>query len=90
MGGGFGGKDSRCALVALPSAIAANKYGKPVRCVLDRQTDIMISGKREPFLAKYEVGFDKDGRLLGVKMNIYSNAGTSLDTSGVVRVIQLT
>jgi len=47
---------------------------------------MMISGKREPFLAKYQIGFDSDGKLLAVKMNIYANAGNSLDTSAVVSV----
>lgn len=45
---------------------------------------MMISGKREPFLAKYQIGFDPEGKLLAVKMNIYANAGNSLDTSAVV------
>lgn len=84
VGGGFGGKDSRCALVALPCAVAAKKFGKPVRCILERRTDMIISGKREPFLAKYEVGFNSDGRLHAIRMNIYSNAGLSLDASSVV------
>ncbi|OXA57862.1 Xanthine dehydrogenase/oxidase [Folsomia candida] len=83
VGGGFGGKDSRCALVALPCAVAAKKFGKPVRCILERRTDMIISGKREPFLAKYEVGFNSDGRLHAIRMNIYSNAGLSLDASSV-------
>lgn len=31
------------------------RYGVPVRCMLDRDEDMVITGGRHPFLAKYEV-----------------------------------
>lgn len=46
LGGGFGGKESRGALVALPVAFAAYKLNKPVRLMLDRDEDMMITGKK--------------------------------------------
>ena len=32
-----------------------NRTGKPVRCMLDRNEDMMTTGTRHPFLAKYKV-----------------------------------
>ena len=31
------------------------RVGKPVRCMLDRDEDMMSTGTRHPFLAKYKV-----------------------------------
>ena len=31
------------------------RTGKPVRCMLDRDEDMMSTGTRHPFLAKYKV-----------------------------------
>ncbi|CAG7723284.1 unnamed protein product [Allacma fusca] len=81
IGGGFGGKESRCLLVALPAAVAAHKFKRPVRCILDRQLDMRISGKRHTFLTDYKIGFTNSGRLLGLKMTVYCNGGATLDIS---------
>ncbi|XP_020282076.1 xanthine dehydrogenase [Pseudomyrmex gracilis] len=84
IGGGFGGKESRTLLLAIPVAFAAYKLGKPVRCMLDRDEDMMISGTRHPFLFKYKVGFNSDGLIKVAKVNIYNNAGYSHDLSVAV------
>ena len=84
LGGGFGGKESRSTLLALPVAFAAHRLRKPVRCMLDRDEDIMVTGTRHPFLSKYKVGFDDDGRIKVVQVYIYSNAGCSYDLSYAV------
>ncbi|XP_025989254.1 xanthine dehydrogenase isoform X1 [Solenopsis invicta] len=81
IGGGFGGKESRAALLAIPVALAAHRLQKPVRCMLDRDEDMMISGTRHPFLFKYKVGFDNDGRIKVAKVYIYNNGGISHDLS---------
>ncbi|XP_034952751.1 xanthine dehydrogenase [Chelonus insularis] len=81
LGGGFGGKESRGMLVALPVALAAYKLKRSVRCMLDRDEDMMISGTRHPFMCKYKVGFTKEGLIKGVKIDIYNNAGCSVDLS---------
>ncbi|EZA48988.1 Xanthine dehydrogenase [Ooceraea biroi] len=84
IGGGFGGKESRAALLAVPVAFAAHRLQKPVRCMLDRDEDMMISGTRHPFLFKYKVGFNDDGLIEAVKIYIYNNAGYSHDLSASV------
>lgn len=91
LGGGFGGKESRASLVALPAAIAAHRLNRPVRCMLDRDEDMLISGTRHPFYMKYKTAFDNDGRILGCEIYIYNNAGYSFDLSVAVsnRLIDL-
>ncbi|CAH0750288.1 unnamed protein product [Diatraea saccharalis] len=84
MGGGFGGKESRGILTALPVALAAHKLQKPVRCMLDRDEDMLMTGTRHPFLIKYKVAASKEGKLMGAIVNIYNNGGYSMDLSGAV------
>lgn len=81
MGGGFGGKESRGMLVALPVALAAYRMNRPIRCMLDRDEDMQISGTRHPFYNKYKVSFNKDGKITGCRIEIYQNAGYSIDLS---------
>ncbi|KAK0098372.1 hypothetical protein PV326_008961 [Microctonus aethiopoides] len=81
MGGGFGGKESRGMLVALPAALAAYKLRRPIRCMLDRDEDMMISGGRHPFMYKYKVGFNNDGLIKCAIIDIYNNGGYSVDLS---------
>lgn len=81
LGGGFGGKESRSHLVALPAAIAAFKLQRPVRCMLDRDEDILMTGTRHPFKYRYKVGFSKDGTLKAFAVSFYENAGYSMDLS---------
>ncbi|OAD58082.1 Xanthine dehydrogenase [Eufriesea mexicana] len=84
LGGGFGGKESRTLILALPVAFAAYKLRKPVRCMFDRDEDIMVTGTRHPFLLKYKVGFNDIGMIKGVEAYIYNNAGYSQDLSSPV------
>ncbi|XP_066603767.1 xanthine dehydrogenase [Prorops nasuta] len=84
LGGGFGGKESRGLLVALPVALAAQKLRVPVRCMLDRDEDMMATGTRHPFTYTYKVGFNKDGKVRAIRICIYNNAGYSFDLSNSV------
>jgi xanthine dehydrogenase large subunit len=84
MGGGFGGKESQSALFACVAAIAARKLGRPVKLRLDRDDDFMATGRRHGFEHDWEVGFDDEGRILGLDMTLISNAGFSADLSGPV------
>ena len=84
MGGGFGGKESQPALVAAAAAILALKTGCPVKLRLDRDSDMIITGKRHDFLADYDVGFDPQGRILALTVMLASRCGYSADLSGPV------
>ncbi|XP_044755537.1 xanthine dehydrogenase [Coccinella septempunctata] len=81
LGGGFGGKESKSCLIGIPAAIAASKLKRPVRTMLDRDEDIIMTGGRHPFQMKYKVAFDDCGKILGCKIKIYCNAGYSMDLS---------
>jgi xanthine dehydrogenase large subunit len=84
MGGGFGGKETQAGHIAVWAAIGAKKFNAPVKFRVDRDDDFMITGKRHPFAYDYEVGFDDDGVLHGLKLNLFTNCGFSADLSGPV------
>src|SRR3546814_4752147 len=50
----------------------------------DRDDDFMITGKRHGVYYEYEVGFDGQGRILGLKLNMNLRAGFSADLSEAV------
>ncbi len=64
MGGGFGGKESQSNPFAAIAAIAAHKTGRPVRVKLNRQHDMVLTGKRHGCLGQYQVGFTPEGENL--------------------------
>jgi xanthine dehydrogenase large subunit len=84
MGGGFGGKESQSGLFACCASLAAWKLACPVKLRPDRDDDMMITGKRHDFRFAYEAGYDDDGRIQGVKVDMTSRAGFSADLSGPV------
>ncbi|MCB2069978.1 MAG: molybdopterin-dependent oxidoreductase, partial [Ottowia sp.] len=84
MGGGFGGKESQSALFACVAALAASKLKRPVKLRLDRDDDMMITGKRHDFYYDYDVGYDEEGRILAVRVEMIARAGFSADLSGPV------
>ncbi|GAA6041300.1 hypothetical protein JCM8097_001327 [Rhodosporidiobolus ruineniae] len=84
LGGGFGGKESRTTMLSAVAALAAKKLRKPIRCMLNRDEDIKISGQRHPFLINYKVGFTKEGKLTALDAEFFANGGYSLDLSGGV------
>ncbi|RPA93263.1 hypothetical protein L873DRAFT_1847312 [Choiromyces venosus 120613-1] len=84
MGDGFGGKESRSVQLACILAVGAKKVGRPIRCMLNRDEDMMTSGQRNPFQAHWKVGVSKDGMLQVLDADVYNNAGYSQDLSGAV------
>jgi xanthine dehydrogenase large subunit len=67
MGGAFGGKESQPALIACIAALMAQKTGKPCKLRLDRDDDMIMTGKRHDFEIDYEVGFADSGRIEGIE-----------------------
>jgi len=84
MGGGFGGKETQSGHIAVWAALAARKFGCPVKLRLDRDDDFMVTGKRHPFEYDYTVGFDDSGLITGLQLNLLTNCGFSADLSGPV------
>jgi xanthine dehydrogenase large subunit len=81
MGGGFGGKETQASIPAMMAALVARHTGRAARVVYDKDTDMRVTGKRHPYLTHWEVGFDDDGRIRGLRFDYYSNAGCSTDLS---------
>ena len=81
MGGAFGGKEVQANPYAAIAALGSWKTKRPVRVRLTRHLDMLLTGKRHPFLARFQVGFDSDGRLRGLDLSLYSDGGWSLDLS---------
>ncbi|KAJ5899695.1 hypothetical protein N7495_004439 [Penicillium taxi] len=84
LGGGFGGKETRSVQLAAICATAATKLKRPVRCMLNRDEDIITSGQRHPFMCRWKVGVTKEGKLLALDADIYANGGHTQDLSGAV------
>jgi xanthine dehydrogenase large subunit len=84
MGGGFGGKEGNASIFSQSAALAAFKLQKPVKLRVNRDDDMMITGKRHDFRIDYEVGYDDEGRILGADITLMSRCGYSIDYSGPV------
>ncbi|MDB5471059.1 MAG: xdhB, partial [Caulobacter sp.] len=81
MGGGFGGKESQPALFAAAAALVATRTGRPAKVRLDRDDDMVMTGKRHDFETGWAVGFDGEGRLAGYAVEHASRCGYSADLS---------
>jgi len=84
MGGAFGGKEGNASIFSQSAALAAFKLQKPVKLRVNRDDDMMITGKRHDFRIDYEVGYDGEGRILGANIALMSRCGYSTDYSGPV------
>lgn len=84
MGGGFGGKETQATPWAAVAALGAWKTRRPVRVRLPRHLDIAMTGKRHPYLARYDAGFAADGTLQAMRVSLWSDGGYSLDLSAAI------
>jgi xanthine dehydrogenase large subunit len=84
MGGGFGGKETQGNQFAAIAAVAARKLKRAIKIRLDRDEDMTATGKRHDFTIDYDIGFDEDGRIHGVKAEFAARCGFSADLSGPV------
>ncbi|MCT2398974.1 xanthine dehydrogenase molybdopterin binding subunit [Novosphingobium mangrovi (ex Huang et al. 2023)] len=84
MGGAFGGKETQAALFAAAAALVADKTGRPAKFRCDRDDDMVMTGKRHPFEVTYDVGFDDEGRLLGLSLFLSSDCGATVDLSPAI------
>ncbi|KAF2172542.1 hypothetical protein M409DRAFT_17772 [Zasmidium cellare ATCC 36951] len=84
LGGGFGGKETRSVQLAGICAVAAKKTKRPVRCMLNRDEDIATSGQRHPFLGRWKVAVNKDGKIQALDADVFNNGGWSQDLSAAV------
>ncbi|XP_010615897.1 aldehyde oxidase 4 [Fukomys damarensis] len=83
-GGAFGGKMTKPALLGAVAAVAANKTGRPIRFVLERGDDMLITAGRHPLLGRYKIGFMKSGLIKAADLEFYINGGCTPDESQLV------
>ena len=81
MGGAFGGKESQAAQWACLAALAARVTGRPAKLRLDRDDDMVMTGKRHDFRVDWRCGFDGEGVLGGVDVEFNARCGYSADLS---------
>jgi xanthine dehydrogenase molybdopterin binding subunit len=81
MGGAFGGKETQANWVAAWSALLCHATKRPVKIRLFRDDDQIMTGKRHPFLINYEVGFDDNGKIEAVIVELNTDGGCATDLS---------
>ncbi|WP_419904543.1 xanthine dehydrogenase molybdopterin binding subunit [Kiloniella sp.] len=81
MGGAFGGKESQAAQWSALAALAAHVTGRPAKMRLDRDDDMIMTGKRHDQRCDWQVGFDDQGKLSAVDVEFLSRCGCSADLS---------
>jgi xanthine dehydrogenase large subunit len=84
MGGAFGGKESQATIIAGIAAVLAWKVRRPVKLRLPRDDDMRATGKRHPFLIRYDVGFDREGHILALDLVLAANGGSVADHTPAV------
>jgi len=84
IGGGFGGKETQSFMFAAICTLLANKTKRPVKLRMDRDDDIIITGKRHDFYSEYEVGYNGFGIIEGLKIKLAARCGMSPDLSGAI------
>ncbi|WP_293902998.1 xanthine dehydrogenase molybdopterin binding subunit [Phenylobacterium sp.] len=84
MGGGFGGKETQSVQWAAMAALTALRTRRPAKIRLDRDDDMVMTGKRHDFEIDWTMGFDGDGRLRGAAFEMASRCGHSADLSQAI------
>ncbi|MFT6558414.1 xanthine dehydrogenase molybdopterin binding subunit [Sneathiella sp.] len=84
MGGGFGGKETQGAWFAAMAALVATRTGRPAKLRLDRDDDMIMTGKRHDFVVDYDVSFNTDGVVQAVEFVFASRCGRSADLSAAI------
>jgi len=84
MGGAFGGKEGQVTIIAGIAALLAWKARRPVKLRLPRDDDMVATGKRHPFLFRYDVGFDGEGHILALDLTLAANGGSVADHTPAV------
>ena len=66
--------DVRTVLASI-AALAARRLQRPVLVRLTRAQDMTMTGKRHPFFARFKVGFNREGRLCALLVDLFSDGG---------------
>ncbi|NVK36260.1 MAG: xanthine dehydrogenase molybdopterin binding subunit [Rhodobacteraceae bacterium] len=81
MGGGFGGKESQANQWAALAALGSQATGQAVKIRLDRDDDMIMTGKRHDFRVEWKIGHNAEGLIRAVDMQFLARCGYSADLS---------
>ena len=84
LGGAFGGKEDQATAWAVLAALGAYKTNKPVKLILLRHEDMIMTGKRHPYSSDFKIGLTNDGKILAYEVTFYQNAGATADLSPAI------
>ncbi len=84
LGGAFGGKEDQATPWACMAALASYKLYKPVKLILQRPDDMMMTGKRHPYSSDFKIGLSKDLKIIAFETVYYQNGGAAADLSAPI------
>ena len=73
MGGGFGGKEDIAGQIH--AALLAQKLGRPVKILWDRQESLLVHPKRHATQITVRLGSKNDGTLVSAQTELYGDTG---------------
>lgn len=73
MGGGFGGKEDIAGQIH--AALLAQKLGRPVKILWDRQESLLVHPKRHATQITVRLGAKNDGTLVSAQTELYGDTG---------------
>lgn len=84
LGGAFGGKEDQATAWAVMAALAVYKSKKPVKLILDRDDDLVMTGKRHPYSSDFKIGINKDLKINSFEVTYFQNGGAAADLSPAI------
>lgn len=84
LGGGFGGKEDQATPWAVMAALGTFLTRRPVKLILHRMDDMLMTGKRHPYSSDFKIGLDAEGKILAYEVTLYQDAGAAADLSPAV------
>ena len=83
VGGGFGVRGELYPEDILVP-LAALKLGRPVKWIESRRENLMAANHAREVTYEIEIGFDRDGRILGIRTVIHADIGAYVRTAALV------
>jgi carbon-monoxide dehydrogenase large subunit len=87
VGGGFGMKSNLYVEDALV-VWAARRLGRPVKWIAERSESLLADSHARDRTDTGELAFDRDGRMLGIRVHVEADLGAYLSATGPVPPIQ--
>ena len=84
LGGSFGGKDESASMLAARAALLAQKTGRPVKMLNNREDSVRQSYKRHAYKLHYKWGCKQDGSIAAMEIKIIADGGAYVSMSPFV------